>query len=358
MKKRNILAVFGLAMILGLTACGGKKETAESETETTVQITRAETETTSEEREPLPEGQMYSYLTGEPVDEAIGMQRPFAIMINNIQDAIPQSGISQAEIVYECLVESNITRLLCEFQDIENLDKVGSIRSARHYYMDLAQDDEAVFTHFGQSIFAEERIKAGYPTISGLSGYGGNVFYRTSDRVAPHNVYSSKDGLLAGLEATGMTRDYPEGYEGRFNFYAKDTVPAEGEAAEIVRMPFSYGQPWFEYNEEDGLYYRYQYGEAHIDAENNEQLKFKNLIIQYAARSVISDQDHQDYALIGSGEGLIITNGKATKITWKRETESDRTKYYYEDGTPAYLNAGKSYISVVPSETPVTCEAK
>lgn len=358
MKKRGIIAVLGLSMLLSLTACGSKEEeTTAPETQTTAAATEAVKETETEEAD-LPEGKMYSYLTGDIVDTSIGTKRPFAIMINNIQEAIPQSGISQADIMYECLVESGITRLMCEFQDIENLNNVGSIRSARHYYMDLAQDDEAIYTHFGQSIFAEDRINAGYPTISGLSGYGEAVFYRTNDREAPHNVYSSKDGLLAGLEATGISRDYPKDYKSRLNFYHTDTAPEAGDTAEKVTMPFTINNPWFEYNAEDGLYYRFQYGEPHTDVENNEQLKFKNLIIQYAKRSVISDQDHQDFELTGSGKGLVITDGKAVKITWERKSEGDRTAYYYEDGTPVYLNAGKSYIAVVPSELSVTCEAK
>lgn len=358
MKKRGIIAILGLSMLLGLTACGGKKETT---AETESQTVAAETETvkeTKKEKAALPEGKMYSYLTGEVVDEAIGSQRPYAIMINNIQEALPQSGISQAEIMYECLVESGITRLMCEFQDIENLNKVGSIRSARHYYMDLAQDDDAIYTHFGQSIFAEDRINQGYPTISGLSGYSEAVFYRTDDREAPHNVYSSKDGLLAGLEATGISRDYPENYEGRLNFNDEDVVPETGEIAEKVTMPFPINNPWFEYNGEDGLYYRFQYGEPHIDVENNEQVKFKNLIIEFAERSIISGEDHQDYKLIGGGNGLLFTDGKAVKILWERETESDRTAYYYEDGTLVYLNVGKSYIAVVPSELSVDYSAK
>lgn len=354
MKKRNIFAMVCMAAVLTLTACGNK---AETESDENIRISETETENDSVTKRPeLKEGQMYSYLTGEVVDESIGTQRPFAIMINNIDECLPQKGISQAEIIYECLVEANITRLMAEFQDIEDLTEVGSIRSARHYYMTLAQDDEAIFTHFGQSPFAQEYIDNGYPTISGLSGYSGDVFYRTTDREAPHNVFSNKEGLLKGLEHTGLTRTYSKDYEGRLNFYNEDTVPENGEAALKVTMPFSYAEPWFEYNTEEGLYYRYQYGEPHMDALNNEQLKFKNLVIVYADRSVISEQDHQDYALIGSGDGLLFTNGKVQKITWKRASEEDHTTYYFEDGTPAYLNCGKSYISVVPTETPVIYE--
>ncbi|MDD3222264.1 MAG: DUF3048 domain-containing protein [Lachnospiraceae bacterium] len=353
MKKRWIAGLLSVCMLLGLAACGKKEETV-AETQTTA----AETETETETEAALEEGKMYSYLTGEVIDTAIGTQRPFAIMINNIEDAIPQSGISQADIVYECLAEYGITRMMCEFQNIDNLNKVGSIRSARHYYMDLAQDQEAIFTHFGQSIFAEARIDDGYQTISGLSGYSGDVFYRSDDRESPHNVYTSKDGLLAGVAATGMTRDYPAGYTGSLKFNHEDIVPETGDTADIVRLPFDYNSPWFEYHAEDKLYYRFQYGGPHIDVENNEQLKFKNLIIQYAERFVISEQDHQDYTLIGSGTGLYITDGKVNTIKWERATAADRTTYYYEDGTPVSLNAGKSFIAVVPSELSATCEAK
>lgn len=355
MKKRNIFAIFCMVTALTLTACGSKEDTETKNVET-ISVNETEETEVKQTRPALKEGQMYSYLTGEVVDETIGKQRPFAIMINNIDEALPQKGVSQAEIIYECLVEANITRLMAEFQDIEDLTEVGSIRSARHYYMDLAEDDEAIFTHFGQSIFAEEYINNGYQTISGLSGYSGDVFYRTSDREAPHNVFSSKDGLLRGLEDTGITREYSEEYEGRLNFYNETTVPENGEDALKVTMPFTYANPWFEYNEEEGLYYRYQYGEPHVDALNNEQLKFENLVIQYAVRSVISNQDHQDYELIGTGEGLLFTKGKVQEITWKRTSEDEHTTYYYKDGTPAYLNCGKSYISVVPTETPVIYE--
>ena len=114
MKKKFILFLFTVTFLFCLTSCGGKKETtAQTESEAQTEETK-KSETKKETEETLAEGQMYSYLTGEPVD------------------AIPQSGISQAEIVYECLVEYNITRLLCEFQDIEHLNKVGSVRSARH----------------------------------------------------------------------------------------------------------------------------------------------------------------------------------------------------------------------------------
>ena len=352
MKKSTLFALVGLMAALSLTGCGNKKETSVEETKTTVVV-----ETETKEDTSLPEGQMYSYLTGEVVDEEIGLQRPFAIMINNIDEAMPQSGVSQAEILYECLVESDITRLMGVFQDIEDLNKVGSIRSARHYYIDFAKDQEAIFTHYGQSVFAENIINAGYQTISGLSGYGEIVFYRGTERPAPHNVFTSKDGLLAGLEYTGLTREYSKNYENRLKFNVKEDINLEnGSNAEVVTMPFPFNNPWFEYDTETGLYNRFQYGTKHIDAENGEQLTFKNLIIQYASYDLISDEGHKDFDLIGSGNGLYITNGKVIEIVWNRATENDKTTYSYADGTPVYLNCGQSYIAIVPTDTPVVCE--
>ena len=351
MKKRNMFTFLALAAVLSLSACG--KEDTKEETKETIAV---ETETVEETEEALPEGQMYSYLTGEVVDEEIGLQRPFAIMINNIDEAMPQSGISQAEIIYECLVESDITRLMGVFQDIEDLNKVGSIRSARHYYIDFAKDEEAIYTHYGQSSFVTDIINGGYKTISGLSGYSEIVFYRGSDFVAPHNVFSTKDGLLAGLEYTGITREYPEGYESRLKFSNEEVNFKDGKTANTVTMPFTYADPWFEYDEAAGLYKRFQYGTEHIDAVNGEQLAFENLIIQYTTFEVITTDGHKDFDLIGSGKGLYITNGKAVEIIWNRATESDRTTYTYTDGTPVSLNTGKSYIAIVPTDTPVVCE--
>lgn len=336
------------------TGCSNAQETQASETQTETETVTVESE--SETEAALPDGMMYSYLTGEPVDTAIGTQRPFAIMINNIEDAIPQSGISQAEIMYECPVEYGITRLMCVFQDISNLDKVGSIRSARHYYVDLANDNDAIYVHFGWSPFAEERItNDGIKSVNGLFD-NGTVFFRTDDKEAPHNVYTSKEGLEASLSWTDQTRDYPEGYEGRLVFNHTDVTPKEGQDAVKVTMPFTNNSPWFEYDPETGLYNRYQFGAAHIDAENNEQLAFKNLVIQYADRTVISEQDHQDFNLYGEGQGLYISDGKAVEITWKKADKNDKTRYYYADGTEVSLNQGKTYMACVPTDMSVTLE--
>ena len=346
-------------MMIAVSCDGKKKESTDTEVQTAVVVeTQAmnATEAVKETESALPAGEMYSYLTGEPVSEIIGKQRPYAIMINNIETSLPQSGVSQAEMIYEAQVESGITRLMAVFQDVDNIEKIGSIRSARHYYIDFANDNDAIYVHYGQSKYALSRIEDdNIMTIYGLSGYESKVFYRSSDRKAPHNVYTTGKMLAEGLEVTGLTRDYPEGYTPRLQFNHVDTELKDGINAQKVNIPFD-SEPYFTYNTEDGLYYRYQYGEAHIDRENDQQLTFKNIIVQYVNEKSISNQDHQDMTLNGSGKGLYITDGKAEEITWKRNDNADKTKYYNASGNEISLNPGKTFFEAVSDSKTVTLE--
>lgn len=363
--KKRMIATVGMAVMMAafLAACSkNHTETTEMPAETAVVIeteTAAQTETetgTQSAEEEIPEGMMHSYLTGEIVSNEIGTKRPYAIMINNVQAALPQSGVGQAEMIYEAQVEGGITRLMAVFQDVDNVEKIGSIRSARHYYIDFANDNNAIYVHYGQSRFALERIEnENIKTIRGLSSYESSVFYRSSDRNAPHNVYTTGEMLAKGLEITGLSKEYPDDFSPRFLFNTTDTALTDGTDASKVNIPFD-SKPYFTYNTEDGLYYRYQYGEPHIDREDDTQLAFKNIIVQYVAEKSISNEDHQDLTLNGSGNGLFITDGKAIEVTWERADDSDRTVYYDSDGNPIVLNPGKTFFEIVPDDKSVSFE--
>lgn len=360
MKYGIAVTYLTVGMMLAITACGGKKaESTETAAQTAVVVetqTETETETAQESELTLADGQMFSYLTGEPVDKKIGLQRPYAIMINNIKEGLPQSGVSQAEMIYEAQVEGGITRLMALFQDVDHVEKIGSIRSARHYYIDFANDNDAIYVHYGQSKYALSRIEdENITTIRGLSGYESQVFYRSTDRKAPHNVYTTGEMLRAGLEVTGLSRDYPKDFQSHLQFNRDDIALKEGTNAEKVNIPFD-SKPYFTYNTEDGLYYRYQYGEAHIDRENDKQLAFKNIIVQYVGEKSISKQDHQDLTFNGSGKGLYITDGKAEEITWKRSDDADKTHFYDASGNQLSLNPGKTFFEVVSDSKTVTLE--
>ena len=155
MKYGVAVTVLMAGMMMVITACGGNKTAStEKEPQSAVVVeteTESETETAAESELTLADGQMFSYLTGEPIDKKAGIQRPYAIMINNIKEGLPQSGVSQADVIYEAQVEGGITRLMALFQDVDDVEKIGSIRSARHYYIDFANDYDAIYVHYGQS---------------------------------------------------------------------------------------------------------------------------------------------------------------------------------------------------------------
>ena len=303
----------------------------------------------------LGEGMMNSYLTGLPVSTEVGQRRPFAVMINNLQPAIPQSGISKADLLYEVMVEGSITRLMAVFQDIASVGQLGPVRSSRHYFIWMADDTDSIYTHFGWSGTAQKLIEdEGRQTINGTFYDGDGNFYRTSDREAPHNAYVTGQGLINIATSNGIPQMHPDGYVPNLKFNAADTPLASGEDAYVVNIPFAYDTPWFNYNQDTGLYERYEYGSPHIDMENNEQLAFKNIIVVYVDQWVFTDYGHLDMNYAGENDGLYITDGKAIPIRSVKPGWEYAAQYYDMNGNEIYLNPGKTMFEIVPSYSTVT----
>lgn len=346
--------------MISINGCG-KQETVPSiveEITTTQAQTEAPTTTTVQETEPETtaeishEGQVKSRLTGEWVDEAIGNRRPVAVMFNNIIDAVPQSGIAQAGVVYEAPVEGALTRLMGVIEEYDNLDKIGSVRSCRLYYIYFAKEFDAIYTHFGQAVYALSLLESN--KVDNLNGLqlDGDCFYRTSDRVAPHNAYIDADGIKRGIKRFGYRTDYGEDFEQHYQFNEdteQEVVLSTGQTANKVTPGYAINKPWFEYNTEDGLYYRFQYGKEQIDEATGEQLAYKNILMQ-----VVDYYDYGDgYLYIttdGSGSGKYITNGKAIDITWKKEEEFGITHYYDAKGEEITLNRGKTWVCIIQDD--------
>ncbi|PKM50678.1 MAG: DUF3048 domain-containing protein [Firmicutes bacterium HGW-Firmicutes-7] len=300
-------------------------------------------------------------LTGLYISKEAALRRPIGIMINNLKAAMPQSGIGQADIIYETLVEGSICRLYAVFQDFD-AEKIGPIRSARHYFLDFAFDFDALYVHYGQSPQAKDAFRQlNTPNLNGLSGLDSIMCFQDPARVRPHSTYTSYDGLMAGWDYAGYRKELNPELESKFTFSEEEYTPQSSVSAKVVLIPFSnYSQPWFEYDDEDNLYYRFQYDVKQIDVETKEQLKFKNIIIQFADMWVISgdSEGRLDMSLITSGNGYYISNGKAIPITWKKTSHLSPTQYYNEDGSTLLLNKGKTWIAVYPSyrENKITFE--
>ena len=294
-----------------------------------------------------------SYLSGKMVPKEIGDRRPVAIMLNNIEDAMPMSGVSYADVLYECVVEGSLTRMMGIFENYDDLEKIGSVRSCRNYFVYYALEFDSIYCHYGQSSYALPLLEQdNVNNLSGLAAIGDTVFYRTTDRVAPHNAYASAKGIKKGIEEMGYRDTYKEDYTGKFTF-ARDGDPndlseAQSYSATHIEPGYKINKPVLEYNAEDEKYYRSQYGTEHVDDLNGEQLSFDNIILQYSTWEQIDDKGYLGFDCHGGGEMKFITKGKAVDGTWlSLGGEQGAVRYFDSDGKEIVLNQGKTLIEII-----------
>ena len=339
------VAVGGVALLAMFVIPNKKVEKTEvTETEeTTVQTV----ETTT--ADPYV-GKTPSFLTGEYVKDKTAKRRPVALMYNNIINAMPHSGISNADVCYEAPVEGGITRIMGIFQNYDKLKKMGSVRSCRIYYCAFALEWDAIYSHYGQSQYALGFLKSDkIDNVGALNAE--NYFYRTTDRVAPHNAFTSGKNLNNAIKALKYRKEYKKGYKGHFKFanFGEKVDLNSKKTAKTVGMGYVINKPWYKFK--NGQYYRYQYGEKHIDDQNNKQLHCSNIIIQFVDSTLYPDNKSLNITVNGSGKGWFITNGKAEKITWKKDKQmSGQTKYFDETGKEIVLNTGKTWVQIVQNE--------
>ncbi|HKM00175.1 MAG TPA: DUF3048 domain-containing protein [Mobilitalea sp.] len=362
--KKSVLYLFFVLLVLVMMGCkkdkgnpddGSDKENTEI-TVTPVPTlvptpTLAPTQPPVAVVEPGHEGEMISTLSGLWVPEEIGNKRPFAYQFNNFKTVRNQWGISQADIVYEALVEGGITRLLAIGENFTG-DRIGSTRSSRHYFVSIADEYDAIYIHFGKTKYAKAKIKKlGIDNLDGETGIGSTVFYRDKTMKAPHNAFASLERIQAGIKEKGFETVHAEGYKPHFNFYAEDTNLISSKVANKITIDFSgYNTPYLKYNSEDKLYYRYQFGEVHKDSNTGKQLAFKNIIVQFVKEWDIDKNDYQTMDIEdASGKGYYITNNGKVDITWKKKEASRWMRYYDAAGNELTINPGKTFIAIFPN---------
>ncbi len=371
--KRNICKfVLALSISILLVGCGSKKESApvieevtlnqQADTPVAKEPDVVEEVVTVEENEDIPpeDGMVRSKLTNEWVTPDIGSLRPLAVMIPNDKSALPQYNISNADILYECLVEGEITRLMAIYGDWTNLERVGNIRSCRDYYVYWAFEWDAIYCHAGGPFYIDEVI--GRPDTQNINALVApqGVFYRSSDRSAPQNLYLDGEDLLKEATRLGYELSPRDNYSDDNHFqFASAAKPNNLEeygsnAVTATKIDLSAAYPvtgtWFEYNKEDGLYYRYQKpsGGAHIDAATDSQLAFKNVLIQFTYHEQRDENGYLAFQCIDtSKDGWYFTNGKGIHVNWKKTSDYGATRYYDDNGKEITLNTGKTMICIV-----------
>ncbi len=364
MIKKKLL-VLGLAFMLSLgsTACGKKDEAGEDTKNATEASYTINPENTPKlegdlaDVEVSKDGKVRSDLTGEWIDKDLARRKPIACTINNIIDAMPQSSVEKADVIYEMLEEGGITRLLCIFTDYDDLEKIGPMRSARYYFLRKAVEHQAVLVHWGRA----DNILPDFDNYPGVEHVDFNFEaggFRSDDRPAPHNAYVSGATINNWRKNQVFQIDKNENYKKMFHFNNEDTVP-DGEDANKITTAFNEGRkPWFEYDPELKLYKRFQYGEPQIDKESGNQLMFKNVIIIFTYHGLCAGDNPSgwiDIELVGGGDGYYASDGKIIPIKWKKDGYTDVTQYYTTDGEKLTINPGKTWITYLQDDNKEGC---
>lgn len=358
--RRRMISFITAGVILSLSGCTRYEPVSSPDAklktegiEQTVKIRETETEASLEEGKELlrveKDGLLPSYLTGEPIGIEKAQRRPVAVMISNDKAALPHYGIERAGVIYEAPVEGSMNRFMALFDDYDDLDKIGSVRSGRTYYTYFAREFDALYIHYGQSKFALPYLKD-MDHINGIDGMGGQAFFRSKDKKAPHNAYTSFEKIQKAIKNLGYSQEYAKSYEGHYRF-ANPVHPVffeDGIAASYLRPGYPYNNPWFEYNKEDGLYYRFQYQAPHKGSK--EQLAVKNIIFQYCRWDYYKPSEYLNIDVHTSGTGYYFTNGKGILVDWKKDGEYGVTRYYNKEGQEILLNPGKTWVCIITSD--------
>lgn len=316
-----------------------------------------------EERE-IVNGKMQSYLTGEWTDKDIATRRPIAVMIPNNKPAMPQYGLSQAGIIYEAPVEGRITRLMAVFENFDDLERIGPVRSSRDYFVYVATGYEAIYCNWGLAKpYVEELINRPNvynvsAAVEGIHNPADEAFYRV-DRpgyAKEFTGYLKISGLMKAVDRLGYDWGYDEDYVPPFLFAADDVVAdyKDNDDATLIYPGGKSGgnsggygsyHPYFEYNEADHLYYRYQDGSKQIDEYNGDQLTVSNVVFQYCHGEVRDAKDYLAFGVHGEGDAIVFTNGKVIKGTWSRyDGDFTPAKFFDENGDEIIFNQGKTWV--------------
>ena len=361
MSKKRLVP---LLLLLGLLpACSGggdlPEETASASPTPAAEVTA--------EPSPTPYAGPVSPLSGLPIGEEWLNRRPVAVMLNNLKEALPQMGQSQADIIYEVPAEGGITRMLAVYQSVEGVGKIGSIRSARPYYLGLALGHDAIFIHAGGSEDAYAKISQwGVAALDGVRGpylsnqENGNLMWRDPERKKSysleHTVVTTGEAIIQRFAGyTNLRQEHKEGYVYEMDF-TEDGTPSGGFSADHLQVPFShYKTGEFQYDPQSGLYLIEEYGDAYIDGDTGEQVGVTNVVVlKTAIRNTGDSLGHMTVDLSSGGTGYFACGGQAIDLLWSKDYPDGQLFYTDLEGDPIIFGTGRTYVCIVPLDSQVS----
>lgn len=298
----------------------------------------------------------YNYLTGRPFEsEEDKSVRPIAVMIDNLKVAMPQSGLTNADIIYEAVTEGGITRMMAVYSDIDSIQRVGPVRSARDRFVELMLPLNSIYVHIGSSSTAQRMLNFySYQDIDGI--YLSFVAFEydsemAKTKAAEHCWFTNKDLIKAGIEKNSIrTKNnfYPA-----FDFieYGKEArVPKEMQANTVSFSYSDYADVSFAYDESTGKYLKSAFGIPHMDADTGTQLSFDNVFVLTADVGIQEENGILPDFDLSEGEGYYFYGGMCEKIRWVKGEPENPLIIYDDDGEVVKVNPGKSYVGLLDKE--------
>lgn len=328
--------------VLCFASCGKKSEPETTEAPTTAEPTTAAPTTTEAPAIRNP-------LTGEPgYDEALLDNRPVVISVENHPKARPQWGLCSSDVVMEMVAEGGITRMLLMYADKSRIpEKVGPVRSARHYFIELVTGFDAIFVHWGGSTYAYDEFSKGY--CAHLDGKAiSSCFFRDKSRNVDleHTGYTKGSAIIDTIKSKDMRTSIQDDYKKPFKFNSKAKKPSDGDCTSCT-VSFSTSYTYtFSYDSDKKVYYSSLNGTPFKDSDGNQQ-NFTNLLIIYDRITDLGDSKSRVTFDLDGGHGVYVSNGGYRNITWEKGSHSDMLKFYDEDGKELKLNVGRTYIGIV-----------
>ena len=279
--------------------------------------------------------------------------RPYAIMINCHNGALPQAGLNNAYIVYELMVEGGITRMMALFKD-KDVAKIGSVRSARTQYLDYVYENDAIYVHAGGAKDALNRINS--EKISDIDVDGAYGFRDTNlKRSWEHTLFTSTTLLKNGVtnKSIRVTTDLGNVLTYQGNSLDLTNYKDIKDANNISIKYSDYRTSNYTYDGSKKVYLRSMNNTKNVDLTTGLQYEVKNIIVygvKYSSYTYNNYSAYQKIDNVGSGEGYYITEGKAIPIIWEKPNKNAKTKYKVkETGRELVVNDGNTYIQIYPT---------
>ena len=339
MFKKVLAVMLVLALAFACVGCGKKPQEPDTES--------SEDLTSSQEEAPA-----INALTGLPIDKALVNNRPVAVMINNAKPAqAVQAGLNSFDILYETEVEGGITRMMGVTKNIAAMPQIGTVRSARYPYLDLALGHDAVYVHAGldKTYFAAHKADLGVTTID-INGPDAKYGFRdrSNGLASEHTLYTTGEKLDAAVDSKGLTRTTTVN---KWLTFADEENPVTLAApCRTLTVPFSASYiSGFTYDEDSGKYIKNSNGTEKTDYVTKQKLKVKNIFVLFTDIVPYADGYHMEVKL-SSGTGYYVSNGGYQEIKWVKGAHDAPIVITNADGTPFTANAGNSYICLVKNE--------